>query len=164
MYGPSGPARSPMLAFPWRRSAASGCTARKKRGEIKDMKQTPINLYWLYEEDCDKGRLVFAASADSAIHRFGPELSGDAATVKSRLVVSGVTLFRVVWSGFIPRQADIPDLKALDFEVSESGIGQRISRLGAKVFIDEFTLNDRVMAEHDRERADAEPSDYRRNQ
>lgn len=128
------------------------------------MKKSPIHLYFVTADGHKQGRLVFASSADSAVHRFGPELSGDAATVKSRLVVSGVTLFRVVWSGFIPRQADILDLKALDFEVSESGIGQRICRLGAKVFIDEFTLNDRVMAEHDRERADAEPSDYRRNQ
>lgn len=127
------------------------------------MKKSPIHLYFVAADGHKEGRLVFAFSEESAVHRFGPELSGDAATVKSRLVVSGVTLFRVVWSGFMPRQADIVDLTALNFEVSESATGQRISRLGDEVFVDPFSLHDMVMAEHERERINAENPDYGRS-
>ena len=126
------------------------------------MRKSPVHLFWLSADNREEGRLVFATTEASAVHRFGPELSGNAATVKSRLVVSGVTLFRVVCSGFMPRQADIVELRALEFEVSESQTGDRVSRLGDEVFVDAFSLHV-VMAEHERERINAEDPDYGRN-
>lgn len=79
------------------------------------------------------------------------------------MILRDVRLFRVVWSGFMPRQADIADLRALEFQVSESPAGDRVSRLGDEIFVDPFSLYDVVMAEHERERINAENPDYGRN-
>lgn len=127
------------------------------------MKKVPVSLYFVTAEDRAAGRMVFATSVDSAIARFGPEVSSDIATVKSRLIVSDVKLLRVIWSGFLPRPANVVDLRELGFQVSQSATGQRVSRLGDQVFVDAFSLHDGVMAGHEREQINAEDADYGRN-
>lgn len=74
-----------------------------------------ISLFWVAGDDQGDGVLVFACDLESALKYVGAPA---AARPASRVVLGDVRDFKVVNSGFLPRAANIADLRRLGLEGS----------------------------------------------
>lgn len=107
------------------------------------IRKSPVDLFWVSTSNQDADCLVFAESETSALTCH----ENVAQNVNSRAVSSNVTLFTVMWSGFLPRQANLSELRELGFEVLPRRSGRRAVRFAGETYVDDFTLMDEVSEE-----------------
>jgi len=105
-----------------------------------------IGLYWLGSEDQQDGALVLAKRPEDAaemLHEHGPAKS------VCRLVADDIQDFYIRHSSFMPRPANLAELRRLGFRIMSARQRERQLQFGNDAFRHQLTVMDEIDGEDD---------------
>ena len=99
--------------------------------------KAPIHLYWVTTPDHSEDWFIFARTQRSAA-KFHDDYEGyNDHYANARLVISDTPVSESAHCE-IPRHAQVPDLKALGFEILQPQGGERAVRLDGELFVEGY--------------------------